>query len=117
MAEVTVDGAAVRIGLTRFEKIAGLLRDQQIPIGSVTGVDVEPEPRAALRGLRAPGLAVPGRTMIGTWRGRGHKMMVRIRRAAPAVRITAEGAPFDAYLVSVDDAEGIAERIRERIGG
>lgn len=117
MAKVTVDEETVRIELTTFEKIAGLLRDQEIPLRSVVDVDVQAEPRAALRGLRAPGLAVPGRTMIGTWRGRGHKMMVRIRRNAPAVRITADGEPFDAYLVSVDEADLVADRIRERIDG
>jgi hypothetical protein len=33
----------------------------------------EPDALAAVSGLRAPGLAVPGRTKIGVWRGRGRR--------------------------------------------
>lgn len=116
MASITVTEDAIRIELTRFEKIMGLLRDQEIPLSAVTAASVEHEPRRALRGLRIPGTAVPWRTWMGTWRGRGRKTMVRIRHGAPAVSIAAEGQTFTHYLVSVETPEAIVAQISEISG-
>src|SRR5215210_3029285 len=110
--ELTDDELVVR--LTAREKLASLHGDVRVPSRSIQAVAVEPRPLAALRGLRAPGLSIPGRTKIGTWRRYRHRGFVIARRDVPAVRVRLTGAQYDDLLVSTPDAEAIVGAIRRR---
>jgi hypothetical protein len=103
---VTPDSVTVR--LSRAEKVAGLLRDLQVPLTAVTDVAVVPDGLAAARGIRAPGLGVPGRRKLGTWRGRGTRTYVAVRRGEPALRLTLTGAGYTTLLVGTPDAAALA---------
>jgi hypothetical protein len=114
MATLQLTAETLTVTLTRFEKFAGLLRDLAVPISavrSVEAVEVLPSGVARPRGLRAPGLGVPGARKIGTWRGRGEKTMVVVRTGQPAVRIELTGARFDVLLIGADDAAVVAAEI------
>ncbi|NEK86713.1 hypothetical protein GCU60_13255 [Blastococcus saxobsidens] len=109
MATLQLTDSRLRVRLTLGERIAGLLlRDVDVPLDSVREVEVLPDGLRATRGIRAPGLALPGIRKIGTWRRRGERTMVSVRRGQPAVRIRLEGQPFDALLVGADDAAAVA---------
>jgi hypothetical protein len=108
MATLQLTPTTLALHLTRGEKIAGLLRDLEVPRTAVRAVEVVPEPLRELRGLRAPGLAVPGIRKIGTWRRPGDRTLVSVRKGQPAVRIRLEGTRFDTLLVGADDAAGLA---------
>ena len=110
MATVQLTTQTLTVRLTRGEKIAGLLRDLTVPLDAVTGVEVVPDGVSALRGLRAPGLGLPSRR-IGTWRRRGERTLVCVRKGQPAVRIRLGGARFDVLLVGADDAAARAAAI------
>jgi hypothetical protein len=112
MAQITVTRDEVRIHFTLGERIGGLIRDQRIPLAAIRGLVVEASPVDAVRGMRAPGLSLPGRRKIGTWRARGHKHLICVRRGQPAVRIESAGTRFDGYLVGADDPERIIAAIR-----
>src|SRR5689334_601812 len=103
MAEIRITDDELHVKLTTREKVAGLHGDISVPLTSVRDVRVEPDALAAVRGLRAPGLAVPGRTKIGTWRGRGSRRFIVARRGVPAVRVTLSGVKPDELLVSTND--------------
>jgi len=115
MARLTTAGEDLVLELTPREKLAGLHGDVRIPRSAVRDVRVELEPVTAVRGLRAPGLAIPGRTKIGTWRGRGRRAFVVARRGMPAVRLTLSGTSFDELLVSLPDAEAVAADLRRHL--
>jgi hypothetical protein len=117
MATITVDDEAVTIELTLWERIAGLLRSQRIPLDTIKSCTLEETPKRALAGLRAPGLAVPFGAKIGTWRGNGRRYFVRIDRSSPAVHLETSRGPYDAYLVSITDAHRITERIAQALPG
>jgi len=108
MATVHLTSTAVTVRFTRAEKFWGLLRDVEFPRAAVQSVEVVPEPLSAARGLRAPGLAWPGLRKIGTWRHRGEKSLVCVRRGQPAVRLRLEGARYDTVLVGADEAATLA---------
>jgi hypothetical protein len=97
--------------LTTAEKVAGLHGDITVPLSSVTSVEVVEDAVAATRGLRAPGLALPGSKKIGTWRGRDGKAFVVARRGVPAVRVELAGQDYRRLLVSTPDAVDVAARI------
>jgi alpha-beta hydrolase superfamily lysophospholipase len=116
MATMTVTGGELVLALDRGERVAGLHGDIRVPLSAVREVAVVRNPVAEVRGLRAPGLAVPGRTKIGTWRRAGGRAFVVARRDVPAVRVALNGARYDELLVSDAAAPELAARIRESAG-
>ncbi|GII16583.1 hypothetical protein Ppa05_33090 [Planomonospora parontospora subsp. antibiotica] len=116
MATMTVTGGELVLALGRGERTAGLHGDIRVPLSAVREVAVVENPVAEVRGLRAPGLAVPGRTKIGTWRRAGSRSFVVARRDVPAVRVALSGARYDELLVSDAAAVELAARIRESAG-
>jgi hypothetical protein len=108
MASLLVRPPSLCVRLTRAEKIAGLLRDVDVPLASVRDVAVVDDALVATTGLRAPGFGLPGLRKIGTWRGRGSRTLVCVRRGQPAVRVRLEGQRWDELLIGADDAAALA---------
>ena len=115
MATIQTTSGTLRVSLTRTEKVLGLLRDLEAPLTAVRAVAVVPAGRAATRGVRAPGLGLPGLRLIGTWRRRGGRTLVSVRRGRPAVRIELTGQRHDSVLVSTDDAAAVAAALDARL--
>lgn len=111
MPTIVLDSATLTVRLTSVEKISALRGDIRVPLAAITRVSVEHDALAAARGLRAPGLAIPNRTKIGTWRGRRHRQFVSARRGIPALRIRVAGAGDDELVLSLPDAEAAARRL------
>lgn len=115
MAAMAIEGDELVVTLAFDEHLWGLLRDLRVPAASVTAVEVVPDGRRAARGLRAPGLGGPQR-LIGTWRARGDKQYVCVRRGRPAVKLTLAGERFDTVLVGLDEADRLAAEVRTAAG-
>jgi uncharacterized protein len=114
MASLTITDTELQLKLTRREKVAALHGDVQVPISAVRDVSVAEDALSAVRGLRAPGLNLPGRTKIGTWRGRGRRQFAVARRGEPAVHVFLSGAQFDELIVSTPSAAAIVEAHAQR---
>jgi hypothetical protein len=114
MARIMLSDEEIRIELSLGERIFGLMGSRTIPRSAVTEVALENDPLSATRGMRAPGLGVPGRTRIGTWRGKGRTTFVSIRHSLPAVRIETTGLDRDAFIVSVSDAQDIVDALSDQ---
>src|SRR4051794_37905114 len=114
MASIQLDDDELVVRLTTPEKVAALHGDVHAPSRAIQRVAVEPQPLEAVRGLRAPGLSIPRRTKIGTWRRFRHRGFVVARRDTPAVRVTLAGAAYDDVLISIPDAESAAVAIQTR---
>ncbi|MCF6508071.1 hypothetical protein E9549_11735 [Blastococcus sp. MG754426] len=112
MATLQLTPSTLSVHLTPGEKIAGLLRDVAVPRSAITEVEVVGDAVGATRGLRAPGLALPGVRKIGTWRRPGERMLVCVRRGQPAVRVRLDGQRYDTLLVGTDDAAAVADSLR-----
>ena len=108
MATLQPTSTTLSVRLRRGEKLGGLLRDLEVPLDSVRGVEVVPNAMRAARGIRAPGLALPGVRKIGTWRRPGERTMVSVRHGQPAVRVRLEGQRFDTLLIGADEAAAVA---------
>ena len=112
MATVHLHGGTLEVRFTSAEKIAGLLlRDVRIPISAVRAVEVVPDGLAATRGIRAPGLALPGVRKIGTWRRRSGKSIVTVRRGQPALRIDLAGQRYESLLIGLDRPDQLAAEL------
>jgi hypothetical protein len=111
MTALQVTPPTLSLRLTRGEKMLGLLRDVQVPLSAVRRIEVVADPLPAVRGLRAPGLALPGLRKVGTWRRPGERTLVSVRRGQSAVRVLLEGQRYDTLLVGADDAEAVATEL------
>lgn len=116
MTTLQIADGHLRIRFTRTEKALGLFRDADVPLSTVTTVDVVADGIGAVTGLRVPGTALPGR-WVGTWRRRGHKTLVNVRRGKPTLRILLDGYRYDELLLRYDDAERLADDIRAQVRG
>jgi hypothetical protein len=112
MAELALTPPTLTVRLTRGEKIAGLLRDTEVPLTAVRQVEVVHDPLTAVRGMRAPGMALPGIRKVGTWRRAGERALVSVQKGQPAVRIRLTGQRIDELLIGADDAEARAAELR-----
>ena len=106
----------LEIRFTRTEKALGLLGDVDVPLSAVRQVEVVPNGLSAPTGVRLPGYALPWSRKLGTWRRRGHKSLVDVRRDQPALRIGLDGQRYDELVVGSDDAESLAADLRARVG-
>jgi hypothetical protein len=105
-------GTRVTVRLTRFEHLAGLLRDLDIPTGAISTVEVVANGYGSVPGWRAPGLAWPCRVKIGTWRTRGRRWFVVVRRGDPALRLTfGDGVGWAGAVVGTPEADRIAAEL------
>jgi hypothetical protein len=111
MATLQLTPSTLSVRLTRAEKIAGLLRDVDVPRSAIRSVEVVTDALPATHGLRAPGLALPGVRKVGTWRRPGERMLVCVRRGEPAVRIELAGQKYDTLIIGADDAAAVAASI------
>lgn len=115
MTMTEIASGTLHVRLTRREKLAGLLRDTAVPLRAIRAVDVVPDGAAAARGLRSPGLGLPGVRLVGTWRGRGHRALVAVHGRRPAVRIRLEGERWTELLLGVEDPDATAAAIRRAV--
>jgi hypothetical protein len=99
MAMIDVNETSVTVHFTRAEKLAGLLRDITVPLASVSAVTVEPDELRAARGICAPGLAIPGRRKKGTWRQRGQRSAVSVRKGELALRVQLTNCKYSELLI------------------
>jgi hypothetical protein len=111
MPTASVAHRALHVHFTPAEKIAGLLRDLEVPVTAVRSVEVVPDGLGAAKGIRAPGLGIPGLRKIGTWRRGGRRTAVAVRRNRAAVRIVLDHGGYDALLLDVADPAATAAAI------
>jgi hypothetical protein len=116
MARLEVAGDRVEVVLSQLERLGALRGDVSVAVEDVADVCVSEAPFGRLRGLRAPGTGVPGVLALGTWRYRGGKDFVAVRRGRPAVILDVRpGGEFRRLIVSVDDAVRTAAGIRAAV--
>jgi phytoene dehydrogenase-like protein len=112
MPDVTIVDETVIIRLSALERIAGLLRDVAVPVSSVRDAHVAPDGLRAARGIRAPGLHLPGVNKYGTWRSSRGKTYVAVKGRRPALVLALEGHAYERIVVTTADAEALLHQLR-----
>lgn len=105
-----VDGV-LRVRLSRFDHVFGLVGDLEVPAEDVTSAEVVPDGLRAVPGWRAPGLAWPGRVKVGTWRSKGSRWYVVARRGQPAMVLHFSGHRWAGAVLTCSDAEALTRAL------
>ena len=109
MARIRTSQDEVGVELSTAERVWALRGDVRVPRTAVTAATVEPDGLAAVQGVRAPGLGLPGLVKVGTWRGRWGKDLVAVRRGEAAVVLDLQGQPWRRLVVGLADVASARE--------
>ncbi|MGB0120387.1 MAG: hypothetical protein WBP55_05490 [Solirubrobacterales bacterium] len=112
MSRLTTEDGNLLVEPSLTERIFALRGDIEVPLTEITDVEVVADGLATARGIRAPGLSIPGYMKTGTWRRSGEKAFVAARRNRPSLKISmAASSEWSNILVSCDDAEDWAGKL------
>lgn len=102
MARVELVGDNYILRLSRREQFFALHREPRAPKAALQSVVQVTDPwnRTTLRGLRAPGTAIPYVVLLGTMRFRGGKDFTAIYKRKPANVYTFSSGEFKRWIVS-----------------
>ncbi|WP_244255855.1 hypothetical protein [Rathayibacter sp. VKM Ac-2760] len=105
MPVVTVLPDRLELRLTRAERVLALHRgDVVVERSSIRSATVTEDPWIWVRGIRAPGTAVPLTIAAGTWKFHGGKDFLLIKRTAAAVVIDLVDEEYSRLIVSTKHA-------------
>jgi hypothetical protein len=103
MARVIREGNELVLQLSFWEKLGALNSSPRIPIDSVEKIEFEDElwGSSSLRGVRAPGTAIPYVVLLGTLRGMKYKDFVAMKGRGEGAIITLKSGPFARWIFTV----------------
>ncbi|PPF89716.1 hypothetical protein C5B96_00820 [Subtercola sp. Z020] len=101
MAVLFVHPDRLEIRLTRAEKVMSLRRsDIEVPLDSIRSAVLTDDPWIWVRGIRAPGTAVPLTLAVGSWKFHDGKDFLLIKGTRTSVVIDLDGAEFSRVIVT-----------------
>lgn len=101
MAVLFVHTDRLEIRLTRAEKILSLRRTNiDIPLERIRSAVITEDPWVWVRGIRAPGTAVPLTLAVGSWKFHDGKDFLLIKGTRTSVVIDLDGAEFSRIIVT-----------------
>jgi hypothetical protein len=114
MADLHVYPDRLEVHLTAAEKVLALRRDDLVvPRDSIRSVAITEDPWIWIRGIRAPGAAVPLTLAVGTWKFHGGKDFLLIKgKQRSAVVVDIDGEEFSRVIVSTTHAARLIEALR-----
>jgi len=114
MARLDFGSDALWLRLSLLERFgACVTHDLALPLAAIRSVRVSDDAWSELRGVRAPGSAIPGVVALGTRRHSLGRDFVAIYGKGPAVVVELAGAHFARLVVSSRDAIEVADEIRD----
>jgi hypothetical protein len=104
MAKILKIGSELILELSMWEKFGALHDSPRVPADSVEKVEFIHQlwGSSTLRGIRAPGTALPYVVLLGTLRGRGYKDFVAMSGRGEGVVVTLKSGPFARWIFTLD---------------
>ena len=103
MARVIREGNELVLQLSFWEKLGALNSSPRASIDSLEKIEFEDElwGSSSLRGVRAPGTAIPYVVLLGTLRGMKYKDFVAMKGRGEGAVITLKSGPFARWIFTV----------------
>jgi hypothetical protein len=118
MAILMIDGDQIRLKLSRWERLGALVSPPVARIDQVESIEFIDTlwSKDVLRGVRAPGTAIPYVVLIGVMRGSGFKDFCVIKRKKPGVIITFSSGPFQRWIYTLEGSRHAEDQILAKLG-
>ena len=103
MAKLVRVGSELILELSMWEKLGALHNSPRISADSVEKVEFIDQlwGSSTLRGIRAPGTALPYVVLLGTLRGRGFRDFVAMSGRGEGVVVTLKSGPFARWIFTL----------------
>ena len=103
MAKVVQVGDELILELSFWEKMGALHLSPRTSIDSIESIEFIDQlwGSSTLRGVRAPGTALPYVVLLGTLRGRNYRDFVAMKGRGEGVVITLKSGPFARWIFTV----------------
>ena len=103
MARLVKAGDELILELSFWERLAALHSSPRIPLDAVEKVEFFDELWGShtLRGVRAPGTALPYVVLYATLRGRGYRDFVAMKGRGEGVVLTLKSGPFARWIFTL----------------
>ena len=103
MAKLLRVGDEIVLQLSFWEKLGALHSAPRAPFDSVVKIEFIDQlwGSSTLRGIRAPGTALPYVVLLGTLRGRGYKDFVAMSGRGEGVVVTLKSGPFARWIFTL----------------
>lgn len=107
---VTLNATELVVEPQGLDKLWSLTRKLEIPLEHVRGATFDPGANHEPKGLRAPGLAVPGK-WSGTFHRDGEKSFWNVSTPGETIVIELAHEHFDRLVLTVDKARSVVDSI------
>ena len=114
MNDVSIEGTDLVVDQTGLDKLWGLQGRLRIPLAHVRGATADPGAATEPRGVRAPGLHVPGRS-VGTFHRDGEATYWNVDASRENVVIALDGERFARLVLTVTDAAEVERLVNAAI--
>ena len=103
MAKVRVIDEALILELSFWERVGALHSSPRVSLNAVTKVEFIDNlwSNKVLRGVRAPGTAIPYAILLGTMRGRESRDFTAIKGRGAGVEICLNEGPFERWIFTL----------------
>jgi hypothetical protein len=103
MAKIVRVGDEIVLDLSLLEMLGAIHSSPRASINSIEKVEFVDQlwGSATLRGVRAPGTALPYVVLLGTLRGRGYKDFVAMKGRGVGAIITFKSGPFERWIFTL----------------
>ena len=103
MAKILKIGNDLTLELSFWEKMGALHLSPRTSIDSIESIEFIDQlwGSSTLRGIRAPGTALPYVVLLGTLRGRNYRDFVAMKGRGEGVVITLKSGPFARWIFTV----------------
>lgn len=107
MAKVVRDGDQITLQLSLWEKLGALHGGPTAKVAAISGIEIVEKlwGSQTLRGMRAPGTALPYLVLLGTLRGKGYRDFVAMRGRRLGAIITFTDGPFERWIFTLRQPE------------
>ncbi|RAV32852.1 hypothetical protein [Corynebacterium heidelbergense] len=105
-----IDGDNLVITPRGMNKLWGFRSALSIPLRHIRGATADDSIAADKRGLRAPGLSIPGK-YVGTFHRDGEKMYWNVHRGEQTLVLQLKEEQFDRIVLSIPDAKSTERRL------
>ena len=116
MAKILKIGNELVLELSFWEKMGALHSSPRTSIDSVEKVEFFDElwGSSTLRGIRAPGTALPYVVLLGTLRGRNYRDFVAMKGRGVGAVITFKNGPFERWIFTLRQPKSELEALQAR---
>ena len=107
MAKVVIDGNELVLQLSFWEKLGALHSSPRAARSALTSVESVEKlwGSDSLRGIRAPGTALPYLFLLRTLRGKGYKDFVAMKGGGQGCILTFASGPFERWIFTIQQPE------------